>query len=307
MRTEFFLKSGHGNPIRPRTFLCGATLRAHESYRSGPSSSERKGGVKAAEVRPFLNFGKLEIVVVVLRHFSDNWRIGTMVEDFSYDIACTQETFDLLKTDERFLGLLTLARIVNALYFCLRAALDSKNVSGPVGARSRINSPLFAASVLYEGFLTVERLAVHFKTLDSYKNGFSVLLKDKAVQVLRRSVLHKMRNKFVFHFDADVAKKALGRFQLPLYKFATGIGETSGGMYYALADEAVMHYLLQQAEDKPDDSLKARYEQFLQDTIQLIGRFTDAAERLMAEVLNDMGFTVMQRPLETIDRESGPK
>jgi hypothetical protein len=230
-----------------------------------------------------------------------------MVEDFRYDIACTQETFDLLKTDERFLGLLTLARIVNALYFCLRAALDSQNVSGPVGARSSINSPLFAASVLYEGFLAVERLAVHFKTLDSYKNGFSVLLKDKAVQVLRRSVLHKMRNKFVFHFDADVAKEAFDHFQLPTYKFATGIGRTSGGMYFALADEAVMHWLLQSAEDEPDESLKERYEKFLQDTMQLAGRFADAAENLMAEVLNDMGFTVMQRPLETIDRESGPK
>ena len=74
-----------------------------------------------------------------------------------------------------------------------------------------------------------------------------------------------------------------------------------------MADEAVMHWLLRPAEDEPDENLKERYEKFLQDTIELVGRFTDAAERLMAEVLNDMGFTVMQRPLETIDRESGPK
>ncbi len=96
-----------------------------------------------------------------------------MVEDLSYDIACIQQAFDLLKADERFLGLLTLARIVSALCFCLSAALHSKNASGQIGARLRTNFPLFAASVRYEGFLTVERLAVHFKTLDSYKMGLA--------------------------------------------------------------------------------------------------------------------------------------
>jgi hypothetical protein len=215
-----------------------------------------------------------------------------IVMDFSYDISCAQETFDRLKTDERFLALLTLARVVNALRFCLKADIDAKTVTGPTGARTRINSFLFAGSVLYEGFLAVERLGMHFKDLDSYRNGFGVLLKDRATQSLRQSVLHRMRNKFVFHFDRDVARESFDHFQLPAYKFASGIGEASGEMYFGLADEAVMNYLLQPAHNESDESLKARYANILQDTAQLMGRFTESAEGLMADVMDDMGFTV---------------
>ena len=107
------------------------------------------------------------------------------MNDFSYDISCSKEMFDHLKTDDCFLALLTLARVINALRFCQKAAIDAKTVIGPAGARSRINAFLFAASVLYEGFLAVERLAVHFKNFHSYRNGFAVLLKDKDSQYCR--------------------------------------------------------------------------------------------------------------------------
>jgi hypothetical protein len=214
------------------------------------------------------------------------------MEDFAYDITCSKEKFDLLKTDERFLGLLTLARVVNALRFCQKAAIDAKDVPGPAGARSRINSFLYASSVLYEGFLVVEKLGRNFKDLDSFRNGFGVLLRDRAVRSLRESVLNRMRNKFVFHFDPDVAKESFENFELREYKFASGIGKASGEMYFGLADEAVINYLLRPIQNEPDESLKRRYEEILQETTQIMGRFTESAERLMADVLDDMGFTV---------------
>jgi hypothetical protein len=217
------------------------------------------------------------------------------VSDFSYDISCSKETFDRLKTDECFLALLTLARVINALRFCQKAAIDAKAVAGPAGARSRINSFLFASSVLYEGFLTVEKLAVHFKSFDSYRNGLAVLLKDKDTQSIRQSVLQRMRNKFVFHFDRDVAKESFDHFDLPVYKFASGTGKASGEMYFGLADEAVMNYLLQPANNESDKSIRNRYEKILQDTTRLMGRFTESAERLMAEAMDNMGFTVVQQ------------
>ena len=227
------------------------------------------------------------------------------MEDFSYDITCSQETFDRLKTDERFLALLTLARVINALRFCQKAAIDAKAVAGAAGDRTRINSFLFEASVLYEGFLAVERLAMHFKDFDSYRNGFAVLLKDSATQSLRQSVLHRMRNKFVFHFDRDVAKESFDHFELPVYKFASGTGEASGEMYFGLADEAVMNYLLQPADKEPDESVKTRYEKILQDTAQLMGRFTESAERLMADVMDDMGFALVKANGDALKPERG--
>jgi len=216
------------------------------------------------------------------------------VEDFSYDITCSQETFDRLKTDERFLALLTLARVINALRFCQKAALDAKAFTGPASARAWINSFLFAASVLYEGFLTVERLAIHFKDYDSYRSGFVVLLKDRAVQSMRQLVFYRMRNKFVFHFDRNVAKESFDRFELPVYKFASGIGNASGEIYFGLADEAVMNYLLQPAHKESDESVKIRYMKIVQDTTELMGRFTESAERLMVDVMEDMGFSMVK-------------
>lgn len=224
---------------------------------------------------------------------------------FSYDISCSKEAFVRLKTDERFLALLTLVRVINALRFCQKAAIDANVVAGPVGARTRINSFLFAASVLYEGFFAVEQLAMHFKDFDSYRNDFAVLLKDRDTQSLRQSVLKRMRNKFVFHFDRDVAQQSFDHFKLPVYKFASGTGKASGEMYFGLADEAVINYLLQPANNEPDESIRNRYEKILQDTTQLMGRFTESAKRLMAEAMEYMGFTLVQSNGKTLKPERG--
>ena len=144
------------------------------------------------------------------------------MEKQSWDISCTKEEFKKIKSDERFLGLLPLAMVVNALCFCLEAVLDAKGGSSPSSPRTRINSFLFASSVLFEGFLLVENLGKHYKDLDSFKDGFGSLLRDKSVGKLRDSILKRARNKFVFHFDGDVAKESLKRFELPTINFASG-------------------------------------------------------------------------------------
>lgn len=214
------------------------------------------------------------------------------MENFAYDITCSKDEFEVLRTNENFLELLALARVLNALRFFHKTAMDSYALSGPVRARSSINSFLYAGSVLYEGFHTVEKLGKDLKSLDSFKSGFGVLLKDQTVRSFRNSVLHKMRNKFVFHFDVRVAKEALKEFQLPEYKFASGIGKAGGEMYFGLADEAMLNYLLDPVQNEPEENLKQRYEKILQETVELMGRFIMSAERLMADVLSNMGFSV---------------
>jgi hypothetical protein len=63
-------------------------------------------------------------------------------------------------------------------------------------------------------------------------------------------------------------------------------------MYFGLADEAAIHYLLEPTENESNESLKARFEEMLENTAQLMRRFTDSGEKLMADVLSCMGFTV---------------
>jgi len=104
------------------------------------------------------------------------------MEDISYKIKCSNSTFQSLKADERFLSLLTLARVVNALRFCQKAATDAESSNGPSSARSRFNSALFASSVMYEGLRTASSLGKHFADLEYFKKGFGALLKDKKIK-----------------------------------------------------------------------------------------------------------------------------
>jgi hypothetical protein len=165
----------------------------------------------------------------------------------------------------------------------------------PSASRQSINSFLFASSVLYEGFLLVEKLRQYFRDFDSFKNGFAVLLRDKKIKTLRETVLKRMRNKFVFHFDRDIASESLKDFELPNYRFATGFGKASGELYYGLADEVVMNYLLQPQDNDTDDELNKRLRSMMKDITELMGQFTEAAEQLIAEVLLTMGWTAKIR------------
>ena len=211
--------------------------------------------------------------------------------DRIWDVFCTKEIFEKLKNDERFLNILTLARFFNALRFCQQPVIDARSSNRPSSSRQSINSFLFAGSVLYEGFLLAEKLGQHFRDFDSFKKGFAVLLRDNKIRMLRETVLKRMRNKFVFHFDHDIVSEALEYFELPNYRFATGFGKSSGELYYGLADEVAMNYLLQPKPNDTDTELDNRLRSMMKEITQLMGQFTDAAERLIAEVLVSMGWT----------------
>jgi len=212
--------------------------------------------------------------------------------EINYDISCSESTFNSIKSDDRFLKMLILSRCVNGLKFCLKSFVDTKGQTGPLAAGIILNSVFFSSSVLYEGFLLMDRLANDFRDIDSFKNGFGVLLHDKNVRQLRDTFLNRMRNKFVFHFDNEVPQESLTNFKLPEYKFASGNGMSSGGMWFTLADEVVLNYLLQPDKDETDDELKKKYIKLLQDVSSIIFRFNESAEKLIAEVLGGMGFTV---------------
>ncbi|MFQ5485824.1 MAG: hypothetical protein ACE5DO_10910, partial [Desulfobacterales bacterium] len=111
------------------------------------------------------------------------------------------------------------------------------------------------------GFLLVEKLGKYYRNLDSFKNGFGKLLRDAQVQSLRKSILKRARNKFVFHFDKDVAEKALQNIDVPVINFAS----------------------------------TNRYIQIVKDTTAIMGTFSEFAEILMADVLKEKGFTVNYR------------
>ena len=96
----------------------------------------------------------------------------------------------------------------------------------------------------------------------------------------------------ITHITYINTKESLVKFELPEYKFASGIGKAAGEMVFVLADEVVINYLLQPTPNETDDILRERYKQILEDTTEVMGKFFEAAERLMGDVLKDMGFNV---------------
>jgi hypothetical protein len=206
-------------------------------------------------------------------------------------VFTSKEHFEKLRSDRKFARLLNLARTVNAVYFCFNSLLDYSGDETPAGQRQHINAFLFAAGVLHEGFIVAERLEKHFGDRDSYRKGFGTLLADSKTQTFRKTVLKRMRNKFVFHYDKEVAEQTLKRLDLNEYVFATGTGGKRRGTYYNLADEIVINHLL---DELPAD----QQESFFRDTLKSIGetlsRFVDCADALIGDVLSE-GVWTLQR------------
>ncbi|MEA2205719.1 MAG: hypothetical protein QOE77_2495 [Blastocatellia bacterium] len=214
-----------------------------------------------------------------------------MAQEIEYrEIYTSKEEFDKLRSDVKFAKLLNLARAVNAIYFCFNALLDYSGNLTPAGQRQTLNAFLFATGALNEGFKVADTLAKHFGERASYQNGFAKLLSDPQIKELRRTILARMRNKFVFHYDEDVARKTLKSLDLPYYLFATGTGSKRKGTYYNLADEIVINYLLRDipAEDEQD----RRFRQALDEVGKALSAYVDCADALIADVLPEGAWKV---------------
>jgi len=81
---------------------------------------------------------------------------------------------------------------------------------------------------------------------------------------------------------------------LPTHVFANGWGRARRQVHYPLADEPVLLYLFRLEKREQD------FATFQRETIQrianLVVRFGDAAEQLIAEALQEMGWTILERP-----------
>jgi hypothetical protein len=207
------------------------------------------------------------------------------------EIRTSKENFDKIRSDRKFAKLLNLARAVNAIYFCFNSLLDYSGDDTPAGQRQHINGFLFSAGALHEGFCVADTLEKHFGDRDSYQNGFGRLLADPKTQALRRTILKRMRDKFVFHYDEDVAKKTLKTLDLKEYVFATGTGGKRKGTYYNLADEIVINYLL---NDVPPDEQDSAFREALKSIGETLSAFVGCADALIGDVLLESTWRVFR-------------
>lgn len=217
-----------------------------------------------------------------------------MKEEERWELRCSEKKFEELRNNERFWSILTLARALNELRFSQVAYFGPQEDDTPASRRQRINSFVFTGAILYEALGFAQTLGKYFQHLAAFKDGLARLFEDKTVRDFRDTTLHRLRNKFVFHFDDEVPTQALRGFRKPPYIFNSGQGPRIGNAYYDLADSASLYFLLM---EKNDDQLSAeeleraveeRFRDLARKMSNLSGRFGAAADELIAAGLKEL-------------------
>lgn len=206
------------------------------------------------------------------------------------EIYISKDEFDALRSNPKFAAILTLARVVNSLQFCFSTLIENKDADTPTKSRQFLNSTMFACGVLHEGLEFVEKsLEKHFADNEAYCNGLKTLISSSDVKLFRKNVLEKLRHKSVFHFDKGFALKTIKSIDLPEYVFASSLGSKRGEIYYNLADETSINYLLLGA--KPEDEASIMRE-MLEQLSDVLAKFSDHADKLIAHVLIETNWRV---------------
>jgi len=208
--------------------------------------------------------------------------------------TCSDSKFDEFRNDPSFVALVRLARITNGLRFCQGAVYASRKDFNPEGRRQRSNGFLMTCGLLFEGFKILDDAESHLKQYTTFNNFFVPLISHKRVKELLGSDLRKTRNKIVFHYDRSVVTASLSSIKRPEYRFVAGLDDTAGSTFYELADEIVVNYLI----DGGDTSLNysARLQRFVSDVTYVSTEFLSAADKLIVEALEKMGWTEVERP-----------
>ena len=222
-----------------------------------------------------------------------------------WEVYLSKDDFDKIRSDARFGAVLRLARVVNSLQFCFNSLVVVGDEDTPANQRQRLNSFLFASGVLYEGLKVVRSLMKHFGQRESFQNGLGELLDETVTKKLQGSILKYMRNKVMFHYDEDVAPKTLRNLNLESYLFATGVGTKRGAVYYNLADEVVFNFIMGDEPKSKEEEEQALREAMI-DITDLLTKFVDSADGLIAEVISEMGWLIREIPDDTVEGTNQP-
>ena len=206
-----------------------------------------------------------------------------------WEVYCYKKEFDLLKNDEKFLNILKLSRITNAIYFCHISAIKTSKEKTPSNSRQIINSLIYANAILFEGVNCAKFLGKFYKDKTEYLNGFAKLFKSQKFRNLYNKYLKNIRNKISFHFDISILGKTIADFDSNENIFATGLGEKRCDTYYNLADEIAIHYLIRESNIS-DKDLKERFSTLLSDLEVIISDFIVSSDNLIAICIKEFGF-----------------
>jgi hypothetical protein len=230
------------------------------------------------------------------------------VTDRPWEIGLKRAQFALLRDDPRLVPLLRITRIANGLTIGQEGVLHDDQDRSPATERRRWSSFLYLGALLHEGLQVAQGLAKPFRHLVAYRDGFARLQGDPAVQWLRRVFLDRIRDKIAFHADAAVFLEALSHLdQRDEIIFMSGTSYRAGDIYFGLADDLAMEYLVDVAlrepapepalsneqpgdDDPPPGSRASMLLHLMMDTSELSERFVAATHSLVPVALREMGW-----------------
>jgi hypothetical protein len=209
-------------------------------------------------------------------------------QETDWHITCDAETFERCRNDPKFAHIVTLARAVNALNFVNSVMVDSRGKDDPAAQRNRMNSYLFASAIMYEALKLVRILNQPFRDDTNFQRGLRLLLKDPAAQQIERTHLNPARNQAVFHFTPETFAEVISKTSQLHSPFLSSRGKRRGNVHYAFADVVAGEILVGQLSNT--EAFFSALPEAMAKTADLILRFTDSAEQLIAHHLKEWGF-----------------
>jgi hypothetical protein len=205
-----------------------------------------------------------------------------------WQVACGQGRFEECQKDEKFAYIVALGRAVNSLNFVYSAMLCAGTGDSPDARRARLNSYLFASAILYEGLKLVRAMNQTFKQDEVFQEGLHNILRDKVAQTIEQAHLNPARNRAVFHFLPEFFAEMIASASCEECLFVSAHGKRRRDLYYPFADVITAGILVGLSSDTEEFSVilgKA-----MSDTTDLMIRFIDGAELLIAYHINRWGF-----------------
>jgi hypothetical protein len=207
--------------------------------------------------------------------------------------VCSNLRFSEFRNDPKFISLARLARVVNSLRFCQGAAYSARDNSMPEGRRQRSSAFLFTCVVLYEGFKVVRESGQYLGNYKAYRDKIIPLSRNTDVRSFINSIVKTTRNRVSFHFDAGVIADSIPDIELPEYRFVSGFGDRAGDTFYELADDIVVHSIVKHWKRSGDHVSKLNA--FVTVLAEIMVLFVDAADTLIIEALDDLGWLQVEK------------
>ena len=208
------------------------------------------------------------------------------------DVFCSKKQFVLMKDNPGFLLLLRLSRVINAISFSLITVYELNGKSSPSNRRQLVNSFLFTCGILYEGLEVAKGLGKYYRHIEEFNEGLGKIISNKDIKKLQSKVLYKLRNKIVFHFDEEVFSDIINDIDHETYIFANGSKSSAKDLYFSLADEIAINYVLSDFPDK--ENHEEIFIQIITDVTNTALDFKRSSEKLIAKVLADMKWDIRE-------------